>query len=77
MILRDRAEFVNKILADVYKKKPRWYEVLNLIFIEDKTYPEAAEIMGISLGALNVMLHRIRKWIKKHYQNEFEHLDKI
>ena len=77
VLRQEHEEFAHQILADVYKKKPRWHEALTLIFLENKSYVDAAECMNISLGALHVMLHRIRKWIRKRYQQEFDHLDKI
>ncbi len=77
LIRQERAEFVHHMLAEVYKKKPRWHEALTLIFLEEKSYEEAAKSMGISVGALNVMLHRIRKWMRKRYQKKFDHLDSI
>ena len=40
-----------------------------------KAQEDVAKAMGISLGALRVMLHRAKKWIRKHYQKRLDHLD--
>ena len=36
---------------------------------------QAADMMGIRLGALQVLLHRARKWIRKTYGAEYEELE--
>ena len=77
LIHQEHAEFVNYILKEVYEKKPRWNEALVLLYIQNKSFEETAKSMKISVGALHVMLHRIRKWMRKRYQKKFDHLDKI
>lgn len=77
MIRQERADLVERILDELQEKRPRWYNVLIMLYYRDKTHAEVAESMNLSVKALNVMLYRIRKWVQKRYQQEFDHLDKL
>ena len=70
-----RIELAEKIYSDLYQKNPRWYEAVTITYILEKPQKEVAETMGLSENALYVMLHRAKKWIRKHYQKQLDHLD--
>ena len=70
-----QTKLIEKIFADLYQKNPRWYEAVTITYILEKPQEEVAETMGLSLGALRIMLHRAKKWIRKHYQKQLDHLD--
>lgn len=40
------------------------------------SYKEAAKVMGVSLNAYQVMLHRARAWIRDRFGVEYEELKK-
>ena len=71
-----RAEFVEEIYTELYSKNPQWFEALTTTYILEKPQKKVAKEMGISLGSLQLMLHRTKNWIRKTYQKKFEDLDK-
>ena len=73
--MKERAEFAERIYADLYQKNERWYEAMTITYILQKPQKEVAETMGVSLSVLQMMLYRAKKWIRKRYQNQFDHLD--
>lgn len=68
-------ELISEIYADLYQENSRWYEVVMLTCVLGKSQEDVAKTMGISLGALRIMLHRAKKWIRKHYQKRLDHLN--
>ena len=68
-------EEIENIFADLYQKNPRWYEAVTITYILEKPQEEVAKSMGMSPNALRIMLHRAKKWIRKHYQKQLDHLD--
>lgn len=49
------------------KLNPRYAEVLRLRLIEERSREEAAEILGVSVGNLDVILHRACKAFRNNY----------
>ena len=72
---RARRELHKKIFAGLMEKNPRWHEAIVLVCYMDIPQEQAADMMGIRLGALQVLLHRARKWIRKTYGAEYEELE--
>lgn len=73
----ERAKFAQEIYADLYKKNERWHEAITVTYILERPQKEVAETMGMSLGALQLMLFRARNWIRKQYQKRYDCLDKL
>ena len=73
---KERAALAGQIYAELYQKNERWYEAMTITYILQKPQKEVAETMGISLSALQMMLYRAKNWVRKRYQNQFEHLNK-
>lgn len=46
---------------------PRYAEVLRLRLIEERTREECAELLGVKVGTLDVLLHRASKAFRKVY----------
>ncbi len=67
-------ELADDIFAELYRVNPRWYEALTITYFLEKPQKEVAEIMGIKVEVLHSMLYRAKKWIKKRYEKQFEHL---
>lgn len=65
-------ELLGKILAEVREVNEQWYEILVLFCIEQCSYEEAAEKLGMSVIVLRARLHRARAYIRKHYGDEYE-----
>lgn len=69
-------KLLNRILDDLYRVNPRWYEAVTITYILEKPQKEVAESMGVSLEVLHSMLYRTKKWIQKNYKEEYERLIK-
>lgn len=70
-----RAEVIEEVYLGLYQKNERWYQAVTVIYLLEKPQKEVAENMGISLGSLQLMLHRAKKWIRKEYQEKIDHLN--
>lgn len=70
-----RADLAVEIYAELYKKNKRWYDAMTITYILEKPQKEVAETMGVSLSVLQMMIYRAKKWIKRKYQKEFDHLN--
>ena len=73
----ERAKLAQEIYADLYRKNERWYEAITVTYILERPQKEVADTMGVSLGALQLMLFRARNWIRKQYEKRYEQLDKL
>ena len=67
-------ELTENIFADLYHLNPRWYYALTITYYLGKPQKEVAEIMGMKIGTLHSVLHRAKKWIRKNYEEQFNHL---
>ena len=70
-----QTDLLSEIYADLYHENPRWYEAVMVTCVLGKSQEDVAKTMGMSVGALRVMLHRAKKWIRKHYQKQLDHLN--
>ena len=64
-------ELLGKILAEVRKVNEQWYEILMLLCVEQCTYEETAQRLGISVMVLRARLYRARSYVRKHYGAEY------
>lgn len=79
--LRKLRERECKALADcifqnLYQVNERWYEAVTLTYCLGKPQKDVAECMGISLEILHSMLYRAKKWVRKNYEEKYDHLNK-
>lgn len=76
--LKERAsrELVKDIFSALYDLNPSWYEAVTITYVLEKPQKEVAEIMGVKLETLHSMLYRAKKWIRKHFEEQFDHLNK-
>ena len=72
---KEHRELAESIFEQLYRENKRWYEAVTITYCLGKPQKEVAENMGISLKALQDMLYRAKKWIRKHYEEEYDHLD--
>lgn len=68
------AELHDRIMSELLEKNERWYEAILLEAHMELPQKEAAKVMGISLNAYQVMLHRARAWIREKFGAEYEEL---
>lgn len=77
LTIQQRAEFAYKIYSKLYEKDKRWHEAIMATYILERPQKEVAETMGMSSNAFYLMMYRARNWVKKQYQKQYEHLEKI
>lgn len=68
-------KFSAKILTDLQKNRPNWYEIIYCIFYRNMSHDEIARELCISKTVLYSRLRRAKVWIRKRYEEEFEHRD--
>ena len=60
----------NKIILDTLKSiKPEEYEVFILFYYEAKSIKEIAQKMNFSISNVKIILHRVRKMVKKNLKD--------
>lgn len=67
-------EYTDRILGAVRAKNSRWYDALIYAYCMEMPRQEVADCMGITLDALMSMLTRAKKWIRKHYREEYDRI---
>lgn len=73
---REQRALAETIFAELFRVNERWYEAVLLTYFLEKPQKEVAEVMGISLDSLHSTLYRAKQWIRKHYEEQFQHLYK-
>lgn len=66
-----RKMFASEILQKVWEENESWYDILNLIYCLDKSHDEAARELGMSRDVLYNKLYRAKRWIRKHFEEQF------
>lgn len=72
----DRLSLIEKIYDALYEKNERWYLAMTGAYVLKVPHKVLAKKMGISLGSLEMILSRAKRWVQKQYQKEFDRLDK-
>lgn len=73
---KECCELAETIFAELYCVNERWYDAVMFTYLLEKPQKEVAEIMGVSLEVLHSMLYRAKKWIRKNFEEDFNHLNK-
>lgn len=61
------ADTARDVETSLSRLNPRYAKVLRLRLIEERSREEAAEILGVTVGNLDVLLHRASKAFRKVY----------
>lgn len=69
-------DLAKDIFSKLYAFNSRWYEAITITYFLEKPQKEVADIMGIKIEVLHSILYRAKKWIKKNYEEQFDHLNK-
>lgn len=73
---REKLEYTGRILAAVRARNRKWYDAMICAYCMEMPRQEVADCMGITLDALMSVLSRAKKWIRKHYREEYEQIEK-
>ncbi|MCD7764678.1 MAG: sigma-70 family RNA polymerase sigma factor [Lachnospiraceae bacterium] len=65
-------QFTGRILRQVKTVNVHWYEALELCFVEELSYSEAAERLGISVPLLRSWICRARAYVRKKFWEEYK-----
>lgn len=71
---QERKQFASEILHKVWEENESWYDILNLVYCLEKSHDEAAKELGMSRDVLYSKLYRAKRWLRKHYEQEYEKL---
>lgn len=69
------AESSETVLKALKRKNEKWYDAVSYVYAMSRERKEVAEMMGISVDALDGLLKRAKNWIKKRYRNEFDRIN--
>lgn len=71
LILKD---FTSRILLELKRHNENWY----MVILKYEVYHEPVELiareMGVKVPLIRLWLYRAKKWIKKHYGEEYQSL---
>lgn len=70
-----KEQLSEQILADLKETHKTWYNVIYMMFFEEKDHDEIVEELGISKDVLYSRLYRAKEWIRKHYRTEFDKIE--
>ena len=70
----DRRDLKHRMLEGLRKKNPNWYEVFILVEYLDVPRKVIAKQRGIALSTVDSYLKKSMKWLKEHYQKEYDEL---
>lgn len=65
-------ELRKHIFDRLSREYPLWSEVLLMAYVMDMPQQEVADKLGVSLRVVHSRIFRARRWLKKHYNVEFE-----
>jgi RNA polymerase sigma-70 factor (ECF subfamily) len=65
------AEFRRLVREAVDRLPPKYRAAVTLFYIEERSYKEVAEVLGIPMGTLKTHLHRARALLKEILEKEF------
>lgn len=69
--VQERKQFASEILHKVREENESWYDILHLIYIMEKSHDEVARELGMSRDVLYSKLYRAKKWIQRHFEDEY------
>jgi RNA polymerase sigma-70 factor (ECF subfamily) len=59
------SEFAQRVREAVGQLPPRYRAVVTLFYLEERSYKEVAEVLGVPMGTLKTHLHRARAMLKQ------------
>lgn len=64
-----------QILEDLKENHKTWYNVIYMMFFEEKDHDQIAEELGITKEVLYSRLYRAKEWIRKNYNLQFKEIE--
>lgn len=70
-----KSKLTKEILADLKENNRGWYDMIQMMFFEEKDHDEIADELGITKEVLYSRLYRAKGFIRKKYKVRFEEID--
>lgn len=70
-----KSKLTKEILADLKENNKGWYDMIQMMFFEEKDHDEIADELGITKEVLYSRLYRAKGFIRKKYKVRFEEID--
>lgn len=67
-------EFVGVLLEQLREENESWYQIIHLIYCLEKPHDQVAEELGLHRDVLYNRLYRAKKWLRRHFENEYKKL---
>ena len=71
-----RKTLSKNILERLQQENMDWYIAMNMTYCLGKPHDVVADELGISKDALYSLIYRAKKWIRKHYESEYDDIMK-
>lgn len=65
-------ELASDILANLYDKNIRWYEVIMLVYYLEIPQEQVAKDQGVEKDVISSRLYRAKQWIRQNYKEQYE-----
>lgn len=70
-----KKNFVDTVLENLKEYNPSWYQLLEMVVIDEISQEEAAERLGISIESLRSQLYRARQYLRRSFKDYRDYLD--
>lgn len=74
--LRAKGDFFSAVMTQLQQENEMWYDIVNYIYCLNMSHDDVARVLGISKSVLYSKLYRAKQWIRKHYKEEYEKLNR-
>ena len=71
------SELSGRILKELRKENEDYYQILVMLYLQNKSHEEISEKLGLTKEVLYSRIYRAKKWVRKHYKDDFENLQKM
>ena len=65
-------QLASDILAALFVKNQRWYEVIFLVYYLEIPQEEVAREEGVAKDVISSRLYRAKQWIRQNFQEQYD-----
>ena len=65
-------ELASDILAGLYVKNKRWYDVIMLVYYLEIPQEQVAKDQGVEKDVISSRLYRAKQWIRQNYREQYK-----
>lgn len=71
-----KRRLTDEILRDVKEYNEGWYNILYMLYFEDKSYTDIMSELNVEKDVMYSRIRRAKAWIQKKYKLQFENMKK-